>query len=75
MLKHFWSIRSCNYQNKVKQAISQVSVNYSSSHLIELYATELISITCGELTFACSFISCVLVEIRDSTGVCHMTQY
>ena len=46
----------------VKQAISQVSVNYSSGHLIELYATELISITCGKPTFACSFISCVIVE-------------
>ena len=59
----------------VQQAISQFSVNYSSGHLIELYATELISITCGKTTFACSFISCVIIERRESAGGCHMTQY
>ena len=41
MLKHFLSICSCNYQNMVKKAFSQVSVNHSNGHLVKLYATEL----------------------------------
>ena len=50
------SICSCNYQNMVKKAISPVSVDCSSGHLIELYVIELKTITCGKPTFACSFI-------------------
>ena len=41
MLKHFWSMCSFNCQNMVKQALSKVSVDRSSGHLIELNATEL----------------------------------
>ena len=41
----------------VKMALSQVSVDGSSGHLIELNAETLLkSITCGRPTFACSFI-------------------
>ena len=58
-----------------KKAISQVSVNGRSGHLIKLNATLLKSITCGKPTFACSFIVICLRERRDSTGDCHMTQY
>ena len=47
MLKHFWSICYCNFQNLPKKALSQVSVNRRSGHLIELNATELKSFTCG----------------------------
>ena len=41
----------------VKMALSQVSVDGSSGHLIELNAVTLLtSITRGKPTFACSFI-------------------
>ena len=51
MLKHFWSICSCNYQKMVKRSFGKFLF-----HLIELYATELKRIACGKPTFACSFI-------------------
>ena len=71
----FLSICSCNCQNMVTKALLQVSVNRNRGHLIELNATELKSITCGKPTFACSFISCAVVELRDGIGDCHMIQY
>ena len=51
MLEHFWSICSCNYQNKVKKALSKVSVNHSNAHLVKLYATEL-NLFYGKYSFA-----------------------
>ena len=51
----------------VKKALSQVYINRSSGHLIELNATELKS-------FTCLFLSCALVELRDNSRDSHMTQ-
>ena len=51
----------------VKKALSQVSINRSSGHLIKLNATELKS-------FTCLFLSCALVELRDNSRDSHMTQ-
>ena len=60
----------------VKMALLQVSVDGSSGHLIELNAATLLkSITCGNPHLHDHLLSFALVELGDSTGDCHMTQY
>ena len=54
----------CNYQNMVKKALSQVSVNHSNGHLVKLYATEL-NLFYGKYSFALHnlWLFLILVEI------------
>ena len=40
-----------NYQNMVKKALSQISLNHNSGHLVKLYATEL-NLLYGKYSFA-----------------------
>ena len=60
----------------VKMALSQVSVDGSSGHLIELNAATLLKVLhVVNPHLHDHLLSFALVELGDSTGDCHITQY